>query len=423
MEGNMSASPEVMLSMLSRSSRACIVTVLLGLSLAILSPLIMFSLRWDNSVSWPWAVSFIPHWIFHALLYVPLVLVQGPPPPSEDEASDVFIQSMYRQRKQEARVTMILGLLTNTLAVIAEIFLALRLDGVIEWAWIGVLMPFILMQLLFLLAKAFWTRSASRDTSANDQPKTRWKIYWTMLHSLWWATLRFITLILVAARADLWFDGSWNLCFIPMFIGAAVMLLSACLKALVARPHSNIDVESGQDGFTQEYRNKEGLGGICWASSFVAAFLFMFCCGASKLDEDNISAFVVFLPIFVLVLCCVCCMPACLLVSIPGMVMPHQTDGAGGATSSAATTPAASEPTPATTASSAASGTCPGSSDDAPADLQKGVVVVVHGLTGATELNGQRGVCECWDENAGRWSVQLHSGGLKAVRPGNLRKM
>jgi len=322
-----------------------------------------------------------------------------------------------------ARVTKISFLLANTLAVVAEILLALRLEGDIEWRWIGVLMPFILMQLLFLLTKAFWSRSASLDP-ASEEPKTRWMIYWTFAHSLWWGLLRFLTLILLAARADMWFDGSWNLCFIPMFIGAAIMLLSPCLRATVARVHANIDIESGQDGFTQEYRNREVTNGIAWACSFVTVFLFMVCCGASKLDENNISAFVVFLPIFVLVLCCVCCLPACLVISIPGMVVSPQEAGAGGPTNPAASAaPTADHPTPAVPASGPVSGTTPGSSDSAPQELQKGVVVVVHGLTGATELNGQRGVCEHWDEDAGRWSVQLHSGGLKAVKPVNLRKM
>jgi len=53
--------------------------------------------------------------------------------------------------------------------------------------------------------------------------------------------------------------------------------------------------------------------------------------------------------------------------------------------------------------------------------IKPGVTVVISGLKGAAELNGKEGKCKDWNEEKGRWNVQLPGGELKALKPENLR--
>jgi len=52
--------------------------------------------------------------------------------------------------------------------------------------------------------------------------------------------------------------------------------------------------------------------------------------------------------------------------------------------------------------------------------LRKGIAVVIHGLSGAKELNGLKAHCEQWLEESGRWRVRLESGEHKDIKPGSL---
>jgi len=55
------------------------------------------------------------------------------------------------------------------------------------------------------------------------------------------------------------------------------------------------------------------------------------------------------------------------------------------------------------------------------AQLGPGIAVAIHGLKGAPELNGKEGKIKEWDEDKGRWVVQLPGGQLKNVKAENLQ--
>lgn len=57
---------------------------------------------------------------------------------------------------------------------------------------------------------------------------------------------------------------------------------------------------------------------------------------------------------------------------------------------------------------------------EAPVELRPGVEVLIQGLTGAVELNGQRGQCQDFNEEKGRWNVRMPGGEIKALKPDNL---
>ena len=53
--------------------------------------------------------------------------------------------------------------------------------------------------------------------------------------------------------------------------------------------------------------------------------------------------------------------------------------------------------------------------------LAAGCKVMLHGLKGAAELNGQRGEVESFVSESSRWRVKLMSGSVKDLKPDNLR--
>jgi len=48
-----------------------------------------------------------------------------------------------------------------------------------------------------------------------------------------------------------------------------------------------------------------------------------------------------------------------------------------------------------------------------------GMEIHVHGLVSAAHLNGMPGICERWDEETGRWIVQMQDGVFRKLRPVN----
>lgn len=52
--------------------------------------------------------------------------------------------------------------------------------------------------------------------------------------------------------------------------------------------------------------------------------------------------------------------------------------------------------------------------------LRPGVIVRVHSLKSAPQLNGQHGTCEQWSEDTGRWRIRIANGETKALKPENL---
>lgn len=53
-------------------------------------------------------------------------------------------------------------------------------------------------------------------------------------------------------------------------------------------------------------------------------------------------------------------------------------------------------------------------------DLRQGCKVQLQGLKGAAELNGQKGVLDCFIQGTGRWRVKLSSGQNKDIKPENI---
>jgi len=165
-----------------------------------------------------------------------------------------------------------------------------------------------------------------------------------------------------------------------------------------------------------------------------------------KLDGNNHSAFIVFLPCFVLVSCCVFILPGCVVwfhreqpqqqssyaQQVPGQHKPareQQVPHTRATSHTTAQAPGAADVRPtAATIGAANAGSQPAHSSspstepaaDGGSDLQPGIKVIIHGLMGDSKLNGVEGTCKWFQEDKGRWVVELPTGEQKALKPSNL---
>ena len=56
------------------------------------------------------------------------------------------------------------------------------------------------------------------------------------------------------------------------------------------------------------------------------------------------------------------------------------------------------------------------------AQLKPGYTVTIMNLKRSPELNGKEGTRVSWNATGERWSVQLPTGGIKAIRPHSLMR-
>merc|ERR1740117_2200232 len=94
-------------------------------------------------------------------------------------------------------------------------------------SWFLVLIPYLIFELSIVYMRF---RLMGGPMSA---PK---RVMATMLAStVWWASLRVITVALIAAKADDRITCTWTLCLIPMMVGASCKLLWSCRSQRVRR--------------------------------------------------------------------------------------------------------------------------------------------------------------------------------------------
>mmetsp|Transcript_51117 Transcript_51117/g.94604 ORF Transcript_51117/g.94604 Transcript_51117/m.94604 type:complete len:461 (-) Transcript_51117:103-1485(-) len=318
LEGN--ASPTLVMMALSRVGlveRCCFLCIIASLFLLILSPLILLSLRWDRDVTYPWTVVFAPLWLFQAaLLCLVCACVHAPPLDAEDEA-DEELRRMHEERSGQAREIRFAGGAILLYLMVAELLIALKLQGSLQISWFLVLLPWALTEstLLFVYIR----RAPGRFAAANPEAAGRAEAeggflkstaFWQVLvQSVWGVCIRMLTYVLVAARGDKVIQCSWLVCVVPLTVGEVVQVVQACSRSF-ARGRTEIPAEE-----TGEPDDDGGAYEGCGTCMLATFWLSMFYCAAFKMDGFHLSGFLVFSPIFTCmgaIACCFACI-ACQL--------------------------------------------------------------------------------------------------------------
>jgi len=339
MEGE--AGPDLYIRIMLEQSRslrlglAALVLVLAGLIL--LFP-ILHSVRWDGA-PWSWAIIFVPAWVFQAVAwtgYLFAVLSRGGghvdvPEGAENE------QPARQPLKSAQIISLVVNSLLFAMAYIFQAFLAVKLDGTVSFSWFGVVAPWLFFEVVVVFKRL--NEAAAEAQTARENLKKHIDMFEEMantdpeaaetdelkinlarlkeelgsirvarsyaLYASFWPAMRFATALLLAARAQGNFTGTYFLTAIPIMVGVVIM---AFLEAVGRAPDDGTFVGTF-------------LGSIVGAAPWLLVWLL----GMAKLDNKNIySGFAVYGDVFIIV-GVVACTLACIIVCAPGLL-----SGAGG---------------------------------------------------------------------------------------------
>lgn len=337
-EGNV-ANPGAMMVVLTRSGKASMIAIVSGFSLAVLSPVVLFALRWDDLVSYPWAISFIPMWIFQFLgLVFTIAFMRVPPPSPQEQAEwDDDMSQMHKEKRRMARNNRWSGSVVILLLISFEVFLALRLEGTVDWSWYIVALPLILLESILgcmavSTARAKWVQMMVITAALQVQKPP--PFFCVALQVVAWRLLRIIAYFMASAKADGEISASWYVCLIPVFVGSFMKITLSCLEKCLydARQRHRREMGIPPEAGPQEERGM-GVSGACCVVGF---WLFMACFGASRLDGTWYSSFVILLPLFIFIVCCMCCFPTFLVAvadnrqEVPSDIGQPRAGGPGG---------------------------------------------------------------------------------------------
>eukprot|EP00928_Gymnodinium_smaydae_P062099 TRINITY_DN46032_c0_g1_i1.p1 TRINITY_DN46032_c0_g1~~TRINITY_DN46032_c0_g1_i1.p1 ORF type:complete len:458 (+),score=100.10 TRINITY_DN46032_c0_g1_i1:228-1601(+) len=316
MDGNVS-SPDAVIIALSQAGkrvRCTVVFIVLVFAISLLSPTILVSLKWDNKANWSWSVPFYPLWIAQGLgLFFLICCIQVPPLDENEEELEEEVRQVHQEQRRAVRVMKCCSTVTLMLLMTSEVVLSWRLQGTITWPWMLVLLPWVICELFLLcwrcssVANAYVASdpAAAAASAAANGGHIHIPLSFCISY-VSWGILRICTLILGAAKADGHLQMSWYMTTLPLILGGVGHVAAACSRP-TRRPRP-----PGGDGAAAEEEEEKNEG--CNVCCNVSCWLFMAVMFAGKLDGQQYSAFLVFMPIFLLV-GLITCVISCVVIT------------------------------------------------------------------------------------------------------------
>jgi len=299
MEANGFFSPIQWLLSLSSGKRQVLALLVVLVAMFFMLPFVLTTLKWDGTAGFHWAIVLIPVW----LLQLPICFLQQcvvPEPPQGDEEEwGEDERTKFTQQKKEHHWLRFEGFVFSGLLLLFQLLLLLRLEDDISVSWFVVMLPWILLEVWWVVLKVMvapvqWTRAdAMAAAEALVNTGTVWKSlkFWCFLLSfVQLGAMRLVAVLLLAECADSG-NTSWWIAPVPLYVAAAFSIIKAAVDACGSSPQPN----SGP--------------AMVATSLSVAAWLTMVLLAVGKLDGGSYSAGLVFSPIFAvfgLVTCCFC---------------------------------------------------------------------------------------------------------------------
>jgi len=131
----------------SRQDRLCIILLLLALCCLILIVPVLACLKVDTVLKGPWLALASPVWLFDLLILfylssvVALVGCSRPQPPEGLDPSDPEWQE-WKESTANSPLVQWMNLLSFCCLVVFEVFLCAGLDGVLDWSWGFICLPY-----------------------------------------------------------------------------------------------------------------------------------------------------------------------------------------------------------------------------------------------------------------------------------------
>ncbi|OQR85132.1 hypothetical protein THRCLA_10775 [Thraustotheca clavata] len=266
--------------------------ILVAFGLAFMIP-IFWCIRADKDVDWSWAVTFIPLWILDGLY----VCWTGCSMAAGDEARDNDSPPIPWLRF----LTKCVSFFHIVLFIVLQIFVAMKLQGSVDWSCGIVLVPLYILEGLFLAEKIAIGRRVYQAVKINSENGWMNVLVIEIGRSCLFSILRIAFEVLLALRVDQTITASWWVVFVPIWV-LFVLAMIPIVKSMISQIKQQND--EGE---------KMGHGMMMCALLFILVVISPIFVLAARL-EGSFSSIYVLLPWFVLVGCslifvalCICC--------------------------------------------------------------------------------------------------------------------
>lgn len=272
----------------------------------------------DKTVSWDWAVVFIPMWILDAIYFCCLgcwsVSSETSMEPEDRKQQKTGLFKLYRFLKQ-------------LLLLVLQIFIAMKLNGDVSWSVREVFIPYFVYDSLSFIEtiaagivgyKSLTKESEGAGVSTTEAIKKQRKLF---------VALVLIQLLLIGSRLvqgallSLKIDGklgdaSWWLVFFPIWLYLLYFFshpIKRCLRARAKKKEAKPAKEPAQathDAYTRESVHDESeddvgskypLLDVFCTIGFILVLASPYFILTARLEDATFSAFYVLLPWFIIV--------------------------------------------------------------------------------------------------------------------------
>jgi hypothetical protein len=326
LEGELSpdVAMEIFMNIGMRERLALVMLLALITGFLLLLP-ILLCIKWDHPHALSFAQVFTPIWITLSMACVGCCCCVRAPSINEAEDDEETRKSVeeIQARTQQLRLTSYF-VISVLMALFA--FLTLRLDSKVQWSFFAVLWPWMLLELTNMLVNLYGSGELFVVMGGNPDV-LRTEGFWQSR----WFRLEWISFLSGLVRSNivhlgfavllvLKLDGlriSWWCVFIPFWVDCAALMVyhltfQEPIKGLADMASLSEEQKKQQEAAIAFHKKRETTIN-CGFQAFRCGCAMLLC---NKLARPHsYSAFIVFLPVFVLAGCLCCCL-SCVVCSV-----------------------------------------------------------------------------------------------------------
>lgn len=342
-EGNMNAEVAkdlfLNIGLCERLFLILVVTLLIGYLL--LFP-ILLSIRWDHPHSMSFAHVFLPTWIGFGIVLTCFCCFPAPTfpdPEAEDEHMRAELEESQQKELTAFYAAKCAGISVTSVLALLLFLLVSRLDGDTNWSYFFVIWPWILLEIGLLIFKIYQAECMFAEPDSKDGSKRFGKDYMlSIFNSITNNICHIVFACLIAAKLD-GATLTWWEVFLPLWVGwtleSIVMVVisrspdCAALRTVVCQECMAPVKEDRDTCFRCGKPIPEEIKGpSSWCQIFAnliarsiwLGLLVLLCLKLAH--PSSFPAWVIFLPVFI-VLGCLCCCTSCFLCCMSENMVPQ----------------------------------------------------------------------------------------------------
>lgn len=183
--------------------------------------LIFLAVKIDSSLTWLWAVVWIPLWILDFIVFyaiVRYVVMRSDKPEAEEEHDKEDTDETNRLKhhnQQLKRIKKFMIVFNFLLCLLFQIFIVIRLDEKVMWSACIVFVPYFIFEATHFFSTCLKTLVGCLALASVGETS---RVPQFIFSQYWLNASRFCLFLLIALRIDQVIDCSWAIVFIPVYL-------------------------------------------------------------------------------------------------------------------------------------------------------------------------------------------------------------